>query len=102
MIVELGSFCLILAFALSMVQMGLSLAGRFRRSRVMASAGEGAAIAAFAALAIAFAALMFSFVTSDFSVANVAANSHSEKPLLYRVAATWGSHEARCCSGVWL
>jgi cytochrome c-type biogenesis protein CcmF len=93
MIVELGAFCLILALTLSAVQTGLSLAGRATRSRVLASAGEGAALAAFAAVAIAFAALMFSFVTSDFSVANVAANSHSEKPLLYRVAATWGSHE---------
>jgi cytochrome c-type biogenesis protein CcmF len=44
-------------------------------------------------VAVAFAALMNAFVGSDFSVANVVANSHSEKPLLYRVAGTWGSHE---------
>lgn len=59
----------------------------------MAGAAQGAAIGAFVALLVAFAALMYAFVTSDFSVANVAANSHTAKPLLYRVAGTWGSHE---------
>ena len=44
-------------------------------------------------MAIAFACLIHAFVTSDFSVANVAANSHTEKPLLYKVAGAWGSHE---------
>jgi cytochrome c-type biogenesis protein CcmF len=42
---------------------------------------------------VAFAALIHAFVVSDFSVANVAANSHTAKPLLYKVAGAWGSHE---------
>ena len=93
MIVEIGSFALALALALSLAQALLSGVARLRRSVVLAGAGQGAAIAAFVALAISFAALMYAFVTSDFSVANVAANSHTAKPLLYRVAGTWGSHE---------
>ena len=44
-------------------------------------------------MAIAFACLIHAFVTSDFSVANVAQNSHTEKPMLYKVAGAWGSHE---------
>jgi cytochrome c-type biogenesis protein CcmF len=92
-IAEFGAFCLTLALAFSVVQVGLSVMARVRRSTVLAAAGEGAALAAFAGVALAFAALMHAFVTSDFSVANVAANSHTEKPLLYRVAGTWGSHE---------
>ncbi|MFM8821186.1 MAG: hypothetical protein ACKOD3_11750, partial [Phenylobacterium sp.] len=72
---------------------GLSVAGRLRRSVVLAGAGEGAALAGFGALTLSFAALVYAFVISDFSVMNVAANSHSEKPLLYRVSAAWGSHE---------
>ena len=36
---------------------------------------------------------MDAFVTSDFSVANVAENSHTAKPLLYKIAGVWGSHE---------
>jgi cytochrome c-type biogenesis protein CcmF len=92
-IAEAGSFALILALALSILQVVLSAAGRLRRSPALAGAGEGAALAAFVAVAIAFAALMHAFVISDFSVSNVAANSHTEKPMLYRVAGTWGSHE---------
>ncbi|MBX3479925.1 MAG: heme lyase CcmF/NrfE family subunit [Caulobacter sp.] len=91
MIVELGAYCLVLALALSIAQVGLSAAGV--RRPVLAGAGEGAATGAFIALALTFAALIFAFVGSDFSVANVAANSHTEKPLLYRVAGAWGSHE---------
>jgi cytochrome c-type biogenesis protein CcmF len=90
---EVGTFALCLALALSITQTGLSAAGRLRRSAALAGAGEGAALAAFLAVATAFAVLMHAFVVSDFSVANVAANSHTEKPLLYRVAGTWGSHE---------
>ena len=93
MIAELGSFALVLGLCLSVAQVVLSGAGRWRRSAVLAGAGEGAALAAFLSVAIGFGALMHAFVTSDFSVANVAANSHTEKPLLYRVAGTWGSHE---------
>ncbi|HVI34376.1 heme lyase CcmF/NrfE family subunit [Phenylobacterium sp.] len=93
MIAEVGSFALILALAVSVAQIGLSAMARVRRSSVLAAGGEGAALVAFLGVLVAFAALMHAFVVSDFSVANVAANSHSDKPLLYRVAGTWGSHE---------
>ena len=93
MISELGSFALLLAFVLSLLQFGLSAAGRFRRDADLRGAGEGATAGAFLAIAVAFAALMHAFVTSDFSVANVAANSHTDKPLLYKIAGVWGSHE---------
>ena len=43
MIAELGSFCLILALALSLVQTAVSAAGYARGSRVLGGAGEGAA-----------------------------------------------------------
>ncbi|KQS55312.1 cytochrome C biogenesis protein CcmF [Brevundimonas sp. Leaf363] len=93
MIVEFGSFVLILALALSVLQTGLAVAGRVRRSPVLTGASEGAALATAGAVALAFGALILAFVVSDFSVANVAANSHTDKPLLYKVAAAWGSHE---------
>ena len=93
MIAELGAFALALALALSLAQAFLSAAARLRRSPVLAAAGEGAAIAAATCVALAFAALLHAFVVSDFSVANVAANSHTAKPMLYKVAGTWGSHE---------
>jgi cytochrome c-type biogenesis protein CcmF len=93
MIAELGSFALILGLAFAIAQVGLSATARIRRSSVLAAAGEGAAVASFLGVAVAFACLVHAFVTSDFSVSNVAANSHTEKPMLYKVAGTWGSHE---------
>ena len=93
MIVELGAFALVLALCLSVVQTGLSAFARLRRSPALQGAGEGAAAGAFLCVAIAFFALMHAFVTSDFSVENVVANSHTAKPMLYKVAAVWGSHE---------
>ena len=41
----------------------------------------------------AFLALITLFLQSDFSVALVAHHSHSTKPLLYKIAASWGNHE---------
>lgn len=93
MTAELGSFALVLALVLSLAQAGLSAAGRLRGSAALAGAGEGAAAGAFLGVAFAFAALMIAFVTSDFSVANVAQNSHTAKPLLYKIAGVWGSHD---------
>ena len=93
MTAELGAFALVLALAMSLAQVGLSAAGRLRHDATLRGAGEGASLAAFAAMAIAFAALMTAFVTSDFSVANVSANSNTAQPLFYRITATWGSHE---------
>ena len=44
-------------------------------------------------LITAFLALMHAYVTSDFSVVNVASNSHSTKPLIYKISGVWGNHE---------
>jgi len=42
---------------------------------------------------LSFFLLMYSHVVSDFSVLNVFQNSHTTKPLLYKVSGTWGNHE---------
>ena len=55
--------------------------------------GDSAAAAQALFVTLSFGCLVASFVASDFSVAIVATNSHTDKPLLYRVAATWGNHE---------
>jgi cytochrome c-type biogenesis protein CcmF len=93
MIAELGAFCLMLALALSIAQVGLSAAGRIRLSPALQGAGEGAGVGAFLMTAMAFAALMSAFIRSDFSLQNVAENSHTTQPLFYKITATWGSHE---------
>jgi cytochrome c-type biogenesis protein CcmF len=92
-IVELGHFALVLALLVAILQMVVPAWGaRVRDERLMAVA-EPAALCQFGLLLVAFLALMNAYVTSDFSVANVVANSHSTKPLLYRISGVWGNHE---------
>ncbi|MFN3814658.1 heme lyase CcmF/NrfE family subunit [Brevundimonas sp.] len=93
MIAEFGAFALALALALAVLQAAASGAGRLLRSPVLAGAGQGAAFASAGAVAVAFGALVWAFMVSDFSVSNVALNSHTAKPLFYRVTGAWGSHE---------
>ena len=93
MIIEIGHFALILALLVAIVQMVVPFWGaRVRDSRLMAVA-EPAALAQLVLVLIAFLALMHAYVTSDFSVANVFENSHSTKPLIYKIAGVWGNHE---------
>ena len=93
MITELGHFTLTLALALAALQAGLPLAGALtNRSQLMAAAVPLALLQC-AALGFSFAALVHAFVTSDFSVRLVVENSHTLKPMLYKVAGTWGNHE---------
>ena len=42
---------------------------------------------------LAFGTLTYAFVTSDFSIADVANNSHTVKPLIYKITGVWGNHE---------
>ena len=91
--VEIGHFALVLAFALALVQSVVPLAGaRMENDRLM-SVGGPVAVTGFAFVALAFAALTISYTRSDFSVANVWENSHSLKPMLYKITGTWGNHE---------
>ena len=93
MISEIGHFALILALAVATAQAALGLIGAERANRVWMDVAAPAAHAQLALIAIAFAALTHAYVTSDFSVLNVANNSHSAKPMLYKVSGVWANHE---------
>ena len=93
MLIELGHFALILAFATAIVQMVVPLIGAQKGWRGWMGVAEPAATAQFALTGFAFAALTVAFVTSDFSVKLVVDNSHSLKPMLYKISGVWGNHE---------
>jgi len=40
-----------------------------------------------------FFVLLLAYILSDFSLVNVYENSHSNKPLFYKISGTWGNHE---------
>ena len=88
---EIGQLALCLALALALVQAGAGLWGL--RSQSAAAVASGAALGQFVFVALSFGALVFGFVTSDFSIADVANNSHTLKPLIYKITGVWGNHE---------
>ncbi|MEX0969216.1 MAG: heme lyase CcmF/NrfE family subunit [Paracoccaceae bacterium] len=93
MIAELGHFALIFALAAACIQTVVPMVGAWRGWHDWMRVGTLAAFAQFIAVAFAFAALTNAFVTSDFSLALVAGNSHSAKPLIYKITGVWGNHE---------
>jgi len=93
MSVELGHFALVLALALALVQSLVPLIGARIGNASLMRVGEPVAITGFALIAAAFAALVLAYVQSDFSVLNVWENSHSAKPLLFKITGAWGNHE---------
>lgn len=93
MIPELGHFALLLALAIALVQAIAPLIGAQRNEPTLIALAKPAALAQFAFVALAFACLTWSYVVSDFSVLNVVENSHSSKPLLYKISGVWGNHE---------
>lgn len=93
MITELGHFSLILAFCVAIIQAIVPLVGAQRRWPGWMAVAEPAATAQFLLTALAFASLTYAFVTSDFSLRLVTLNSHTAKPMLYKVSGVWGNHE---------
>jgi cytochrome c-type biogenesis protein CcmF len=92
-VAELGHYALVLALALALIQSSVPLLGLRWGDARLAAMGNSTAVVAFACVAVAFAALTAAYVTSDFSVRNVWENSHSAKPLLFKVTGVWGNHE---------
>jgi cytochrome c-type biogenesis protein CcmF len=93
MIPELGHIALILALCLALVQGVLPLVGAARGMAGWIALGPQAALGQSVLVAFAFGCLTYAYVTSDFSVLNVAENSHTLKPMLYKVSGVWGNHE---------
>jgi len=93
MIIEIGHFALVLALLVAVFQMVVPAWGAHVRDRELMATAEPAALCQLGLLTVAFLSLINAHVSSDFSVANVVANSHSTKPLIYRISGVWGNHE---------
>ena len=91
--VEIGHFALVLAFALALIQSTVPLIGALSGDQRMMAVAGPVAVTGFALTAVAFVGLTMAYVQSDFSVANVWENSHSLKPMLFKITGTWGNHE---------
>ena len=93
MIDEGGQFALVLALCIAALQAVVPLIGAARNDAALIAWARPAALAQFLFVGTAFFALMHAYAVSDFSLANVAANSNSMKPLLYKLTGVWSNHE---------
>jgi cytochrome c-type biogenesis protein CcmF len=93
MIAELGLFLAVLALVGALGQAGFGLFGGHKDDPRLIAASRATAQIVAIAIAAAMALLIAAFVRSDFSLAVVANNSHTDKPLLYKIAGAWGNHE---------
>jgi cytochrome c-type biogenesis protein CcmF len=93
MIPELGHYALVLALGLALVQSVAPVIGAARRDDALMALASSTALAQFLFVALSFTALVVCYVTSDFSVATVFENSHSQMPLVYKITSVWGNHE---------
>jgi cytochrome c-type biogenesis protein CcmF len=92
-IAESGHYALVLALALALIQSTVPLLGARLRDPALMNVARSTALAQLLFVALSFLALVTLHVSSDFSVANVFENSHSLKPLIYKVTGVWGNHE---------
>jgi len=90
---ELGQLALCFALALSLVMAGSGLAGARADAAGARSVANGAAMGLLVFVGLAFGTLTYAFVTSDFSIADVANNSNTLKPMIYKISGVWGNHE---------
>lgn len=88
MLPELGTFCLILALGLALLQT-MAFAGNLTQINLIRPLAIGQVL--FITLAVIL--LIILLVVNDFSVLYVANNSNSSLPLYYKITALWGAHE---------
>ncbi|MCZ2203847.1 heme lyase CcmF/NrfE family subunit [Bartonella sp. A05] len=93
MLVELGHICLAAAFAVSVLQALYPIFGILRRERSLMQAVVPLTCITFVLLLLSFLSIVYAYIASDFSVLNVVENSHSEKPMIYKIVGVWGNHE---------
>ena len=93
MIPELGHYALVLALALGLIQSVVPVIGARAHDGALMRLADSTALMQFMFVALSFGALAVCYLTSDFSVATVVENSHSQMPLIYKFSSVWGNHE---------
>ncbi|PTL55689.1 heme lyase CcmF/NrfE family subunit [Paraconexibacter algicola] len=88
-----GSAALIIALAVSVYGVAVSLYGAKTRRRDLVDSGRNAAYALAALTTLAFVILEVAFLRSDFTFKTVAEHSSTTTPTFYKASASWSSQE---------
>lgn len=90
---ELGQLALCFALALSLVMAVCGIVGTREKNQLARAIATSSAMGLLVFVVLAFGTLTYAFIVSDFSILDVAENSHTLKPLIYKISGVWGNHE---------
>ena len=93
MLNELAHFSLNIALGFAVLGTIIPLLGATLRRSSWMQLASVFALLQFLLVAFTFGVLTLAFVTSDFSLRLVVLNSHTLKPMIYKIAGVWGNHE---------
>ena len=99
---QIGSYCLLLAFALSVYTFAAGIIAVYRRDERLAETARRAGVAIFMAVTAASLALVFSAFRDDFSLAYILHHSNRDLPVQYKFAALWSGQEGSLLFWCWL
>ena len=88
----IGHYSLILGLGISLILIFFSIKN-FKNSKIFDAKILSFTFLQFFFVVISFFCLILSFILSDFSNETVFNNSHTTKPLFYKITGTWGNHE---------
>jgi cytochrome c-type biogenesis protein CcmF len=93
MVPEIGHFALVLALMIAFTQSVVPIVGARRQSGALMAFATTAALGQCLFVVVSYLCLTYAFVTSDFTVGIVTGNSHTAKPLVYKISGVWANHE---------
>ena len=88
----IGNYSLVFALIISLIILFLSFK-KFKSNNTLELNFFSIISVQFFLICLSFITLVFAFVNSDFSNLSVYYNSHTTKPLFYKISGTWGNHE---------
>ncbi len=93
MIAKIGQLSIFLAFISTILTIVLAILYFKKRDFITDNSVKLASIMQFIFILFSYFILTYSYVISDFSIINVWQNSHTAKPLIYKITGVWGNHE---------
>jgi cytochrome c-type biogenesis protein CcmF len=90
---QIGYYSLILGLLLSVLLCGVSIKDFNNTNKQINQNILSLSFLQLALVIVSFLSLIISFINSDFSNETVFNNSHTTKPLFYKISGTWGNHE---------
>ncbi|MDB2693409.1 heme lyase CcmF/NrfE family subunit, partial [Candidatus Pelagibacter bacterium] len=90
---QIGYYSLILGLLLSVLLCGVSIKDFNKTNKQINQNILSLSFLQLVFVIVSFLSLIVSFINSDFSNETVFNNSHTTKPLFYKISGTWGNHE---------